>query len=73
MIPIVYRDDYLLALRALSRRSDPTPLIKALVRAQEFCAALPLDSYEHTHSVLSLCNAFKEPDEGRLIIPSTAN
>jgi hypothetical protein len=73
MIPVVYRDDYLLALRALSRRSDPTPLIKALVRAQEFCAALPLDSYEHTHSVLSLCNAFKEPDEGRLIIPSTAN
>lgn len=69
MIPVVYRDDYLLALRALSRRSDPRPLIKALVRAQEFCAALPLDSYEHAHSVLSLCNAFKESDEARLIIP----
>jgi fido (protein-threonine AMPylation protein) len=71
LIPVVYRDDYLLALRAQSRRSDPTPLIKTLVRAQEFCAALPLDSYEHLHTVLSLCNAFKEPDEGRLIIPPT--
>jgi len=73
MIPVVYRDDYLLALRALSRKSDPRPLIKALVRAQEFCAALPLDSYEHAHSVLSLCNAFKEPDEARLIIPPTTH
>lgn len=69
MIPVVYRDDYMLALRSLSRRSDPKPIIKALVRAQEFCAALPLDSYDHAYSVLSQCNAFKEPDEARLIIP----
>lgn len=73
IIPVVYRDDYLLSLRALSRKSDPKPIISALSRAQEFCDALPLDSYEHMHSVLRLCNAFKEPDEARLIIPPASH
>lgn len=66
IVPTVYRDDYLVALRALSRSNKPAPLIKALDMAQQFCAQIPLSSYDKALGFLTECNAFKEPDEGRL-------
>jgi Fic family protein len=40
IIPTVYRDDYLGALRRLTRNDDPVVYIKMLQRAQEFRASL---------------------------------
>ncbi len=69
IIPTVFREDYLLTLRKLSRMHDPIPYVKMLLKAQQFTAALPYDVYEETLGQLHACNAFLEPNEGKLVIP----
>jgi len=69
IVPTALRDDYLLALRALSRSGDPDPIVRVMDFAQRFTAEVPLFSYESARAVLAACNAFDEPDEGRLRMP----
>jgi hypothetical protein len=71
IVPTVLRDDYLLALRAMSRSDNPDPIIKVMDRAQQFTSELPLTSYEVATSALTRCHAFDEPDEARLRMPSS--
>lgn len=66
MIPTVYRDDYLGALRRLTRKADPEVYIRMLQRAQNFCAVLSAESIDDMESQLEKSNAFKEHDEARL-------
>lgn len=66
IIPTVYRDDYLGALRRLSRSYDPDPYIRMLVRAQAFTQSIDFSSYEKALLMLHQCNAFLEPNEGKL-------
>lgn len=68
IIPTVYRDDYLGALRRLTRKNDTLVYIKMLQRAQEFSATLMADNMGTLEEHLTLCNAFKEHDEGILKI-----
>ena len=66
IIPTVFREDYLLTLRRLSRQSDPDPYIKMLCKAQAFSASI---DYSHYHTCLEQfkrSNAFLEPSEGLL-------
>jgi hypothetical protein len=58
------REDYLLALRALSRGGKTAPLIKMLRRAQLFSSQMDFTSYDTARSLLQQCHAFTEPDEG---------
>ena len=67
IIPTVYRDDYLLALRHLSRSRNPDAYIKMLVRAQEFTASIDFSSYEKALQQLRQANAFMQSFEGKLI------
>ncbi|WP_072877723.1 Fic family protein [Flagellimonas taeanensis] len=67
MVPTVYRDDYLGALRRLTRQSDPEVYIRMLQRAQNFCAMLESKSIDLIEQQLERSNAFKEHDEARLI------
>lgn len=69
IVPTVFRDDYLLALRALSLSDSPAPLCKVLDFAQEFSAAIDMSSYENALQKLTESNAFRDPDEARLIMP----
>ncbi len=69
IVPTVLRDDYLLALRAMSRSNNAEPLIKVMDSAQRFTSELPLSSYGKATETLTACNAFNEPDEGRLRMP----
>lgn len=70
IIPTVYRDDYLGALRRLTRQQDPLAYIKMLQRAQDFSAILKADNMEELDLQLESSNAFKELDEAKLkIIP----
>lgn len=70
IIPTVYRDDYLGALRRLTRNDDPAVYIRMLQRAQEFSATLTANDMYTLENHLTLCNAFKEHDEAKLkIIP----
>jgi Fic/DOC family len=66
IIPTVYREDYLLALRRLSRQQDPGPYIKMLARAQQFTASIPFEEYPKALAWLQAANAFLEPNEGKL-------
>ena len=69
LIPSVYRDDYLGALRRLSRRQDPSVYIKMLERAFEFSATIVADDMDTMEAHLAASNAFKEEDdEARLKI-----
>lgn len=69
IVPTVYRDDYLLALRALSRSNNPAPLIRAMDYIQQFTARLPMTSYEDAISALTTAHAFQDAHEARLKMP----
>jgi hypothetical protein len=69
IIPTVYRDDYLLALRALSRQVIPEPLVKMLDYAQAFCAAIDFADLHRAIDALRACNAFERDTDARLRIP----
>jgi len=70
IIPTVYRDDYLGALRRLTRNDDPKVYIRMMQRAQEFTATLIANDMDALENHLRLSNAFKEHDEAKLkIIP----
>lgn len=66
IIPTVYREDYLLALRRLSRTKDPEAYIKMLCHAQAFTASINFKEFNIALAQLNKTNAFKEPYEGKL-------
>lgn len=66
IIPTVYREDYQLTLRALTRMNRPKPLIQMLTKAQkisnhDFSVYPNILKYIETH------NWFKEPSDAHLI------
>ncbi len=62
IIPTVFREDYLNALRRLTRRNDPSVLLRAMTRVRKFSANLTGDDFETTRRYLEQCNAFKDGD-----------
>lgn len=67
IIPNVYRDDYILSLKKLSRQGDPSVFAQVLQRMQQYSAKIPCDSFDKANDYLSESNAYKNPNEGRLI------
>lgn len=63
MIPIVYRDDHLAALRAMSRRGDAQPLIRTLERAQHWAAEIDWSNMDSAQTDLERTNALLTPQE----------
>jgi len=70
IIPTVYREDYLGALRQLTRRQQPDTFIRMLQRAQQFSATITGEDMDAMQQVLETSNAFKEGDEHILRIAS---
>lgn len=66
IIPTVYREDYILALRRLSRSQDAIPYIRMLSKAQGFTANIDFSDFDQALQQLRNCNAFLEPHEGKL-------
>ena len=62
VIPIVYRDDYLQALRTMSRNADPRPLVRVLDFAQAYAEAIDWSDLSAAERVLEQTNAFVTPD-----------
>jgi hypothetical protein len=61
IIPTVYREDYLLPLKALSQNKIAEPLIRSLTRAQRWSAAFDYASpRSQLRASLARCNAFQE-------------
>ena len=63
-IPTVFREDYLLTLRRLTREGDAEPYIKMLARAQEFVSKINFAHYDKAMKTLYASNAFAKHDEG---------
>ncbi len=70
IIPNVYREDYMLALRKLSRERDAGPYIRMMDRAHAWSHWLYPSSLDDMQQQITVSNAFKEPDEAALIWPS---
>jgi hypothetical protein len=66
IIPTVYREDYLLTLRRLSRSQDPEPFIKMLKRAQTFTDSINFNDYKTALKQIKKANAFMSPTDGKL-------
>ncbi len=69
IIPTVYREDYLLALRALTRQGHTDPFLRMLDRAQEFVSRVDFQDMDTALEALTTANAFSEPTGARLILP----
>ena len=67
IIPTVFRDDYLGALRAHSRRGDPTAYLRMIDRAERFSASIDFSDFASARRTLESVNAFKDPGEARLL------
>ncbi len=68
IIPTVYRDDYMGALRRLTRRRDPQAYVRMLARAQAFSATIVGPGLDTMQRRLEASNAFLEHTEGKLKI-----
>lgn len=66
IIPNVYREDYILSLRKLTRQQDSDPYIRMLSKAHQFSASIYGNTMSDVQSKLELSNAFLLPDEGVL-------
>lgn len=60
LIPTVYRDNYLVALNALSRSGNADPLVRVLDFAERWVDAVPWSTVPDTRCVLEACQAFVE-------------
>jgi len=68
IIPTVYREDYLGAIRRLTRQRDPDALIRMLQRVHEFSENIYDDDMDAMQAYLESCHAFDEPENGKLKI-----
>jgi hypothetical protein len=68
IIPTVYREDYMGALKKLTRQRVAEAYVKMLLRAYEFSATLGGENMDEMERHLIQCDAFKEPKEGMLKI-----
>lgn len=63
IIPTVFREDYLNGLRLLTRKGDPSVIIRAMSRVRLFSAKIIGENFDETRRYLEGTNAFKDGDE----------
>ena len=67
IIPTVYRDDYITALKAFSQTRQLDPVIRMFERAQAFTASMDYSNYDVAKASFMAASAFSDPREGKLI------
>ncbi len=68
IIPTVYREDYMGALKKLTKQRDADAYIRMMLRAWEFSSNIHDESLESMEKYLITCNAFLTHKEGYLKI-----
>jgi hypothetical protein len=66
IIPTVYRDDYISALKAMSSNSHPNPLARMLARAARFSRWINMTSKVSAFADLKRSNALGRPETDKL-------
>lgn len=77
IIPQVYRNTYLMGLRALTVNSRADPLVATLDFAQRYSASIDFTDFDRARATLEQTNAFTDPAEAdaagvRLTLPEPA-
>lgn len=75
IIPIIYRNNYLSSLKALTHSNNPTPLIRTLDFAQKYTNAISWGDFDTARQMLDQTYAFMDATEAehagrRLTIPT---
>jgi len=73
VIPTVFREDYILALKALTNDGHAEPYVRMLTRAAQFSWALDYGNQEHVLEQLERSNAKKESQEAKLNLAALAD
>jgi hypothetical protein len=74
IVPTIYRNNYLSALKALSHTGNSSPFVRTLDFAQKYTAAIPWDDFDVAQAALQNTNAFMDANEAedngiRLVLP----
>ncbi|MDP2338802.1 MAG: Fic family protein [Bacteroidota bacterium] len=67
IVPTVFREDYLLALRRLSRSKDPITYIRVMEKLHKFSDNLYGNDFNDLNTYLHECNAYEDPQSAKLI------
>ncbi len=73
IIPTIYREDYLLPLKALMNHDDPAAYIRSIAKVHAWSASIDwYQSREEVHAALVRCNAFQEDlTHFKLLLPKS--
>ncbi|HWE49026.1 MAG TPA: Fic family protein [Bryobacteraceae bacterium] len=76
VVPIVYRNNYLMALKALSQNKITGALVRVMDFAQRYTAAVDFEELRTARVILERTNAFADPNEAeaagvRLVLPTS--
>jgi len=63
VVPLCYRDEYMGALRALSRSGNPTPLWRMVDRAQRWAALMTWTGRDRVLELMARTNALVTPEQ----------
>ena len=67
IVPTVFREDYLLALRKFSRSKDPETYIRVMEKLHKFSDNLYGIDFNELNAYLRKCNAYEDPQSAKLI------
>jgi Fic/DOC family len=75
IVPTVYRNNYLMALKALSQNRVTGALARVMDFAQRYTAAIDFSEFDRARSILERTHAFADPNEAdaagiRLVLPT---
>ena len=68
IVPTVFREDYILALRKLTRHKDPLAYINVMTKLHQFSDNLYGTDFTELKNYLADCNAYEEPSQAKLRI-----
>lgn len=68
IVPTVFREDYILALRKLTRHKDPMAYINVMTKLHQFSDNLYGTDFTELKNYLALCNAYEDPSRAKLRI-----
>jgi hypothetical protein len=75
IVPTVYRNNYLMALKALSQNGITGAIVRTLDFAQRYTAAIDFAELDRARFILDRTHAFADPNEAdaagiRLMLPT---
>ena len=68
IVPTVFREDYILALRKLTQHKDPLAYINVMTKLHQFSDNLYGTDFTELKNYLATCNAYEEPSQAKLQI-----